>query len=111
MRIAPPHSVPKARPWMMRTITSRIGAAMPTVGVGGQEPDDERGQAHQDQGRHVHRLASDLIAQMTADDAADRAGGEADTQRRERQQRARDGIGAREEGGAEVKAPRRCRTR
>ena len=30
IRIAPPHSAPNARPWMTRTITSRIPAHTPT---------------------------------------------------------------------------------
>jgi len=37
-RTAPPHSPPRAKPWMSRRVTSRIGARTPTVPKVGSRP-------------------------------------------------------------------------
>ena len=71
-------------------------------GVGGQQADDKGGQTHHDQGGHQHRLAAELVAQVPADDPAQRAGGEPDTEGGERGQGAGQRAGAREERVPEV---------
>ena len=65
--------------------------------VGGQEADEERGHAHEDQRGHQHGLAADLVAEVTADDAADGPGGEAHAEGGEGGQ----GAGHRVAGGEE----------
>ena len=41
--------------------------------VGGQQADQEGGQAHHDQAGDENRFTADLVAEVTADDAAERA--------------------------------------
>ena len=52
--------------------------------VGGQQADEEGGQAHQDQAGDENRFAADLVTEVPADDAAERADQEPDTQRARR---------------------------
>jgi hypothetical protein len=79
-------------------------------GVGGQQADRERGQAHDDERGDQHGLAADLVAEVATDDAAEWAGGEADTEGREGSQRAGHRAGMRKERGAEVERRRRTET-
>jgi hypothetical protein len=50
------------------------------LSVGGQQPDGESGDAHQDQRPDEDGFATDLVAEVTADDTADRTGGEPDSE-------------------------------
>jgi hypothetical protein len=78
------------------------GGQQPNLAVGGQQADQEGGHTHQDQRRDQHGLAAHLVAEVAADDAAQRAGREADAQGGEGGQRARDRIAGGEECSAEV---------
>ena len=68
--------------------------------VGGQQADAERGQPHQHQAGDENRFAADLVTEVPADDAAEGADQEADTEGGEGQQ----GPGERVTGGEEVGA-------
>ena len=80
------------------------------LGVGGEQADHERGDAHEDQRGHEDGLAADLVAEVAADDAADRAGREADTQGGEGGQGSGHRIAGGEERRAEVQGSRRAET-
>ena len=69
--------------------------------VGGQQADEERRHAHDHQRVDQHRLAPDAIAEVAEDDAAERAGDEADGEGAERRQRADERIDVREEEAVE----------
>ena len=68
--------------------------------VGREQADAERGDTHQHQAGDQNRFAADLVAQIAADHAAERADREADAQGGEGQQ----GAGQRITGGKEVVA-------
>ena len=70
--------------------------------VGGQQADEERGHAHQDEPEDQYRFAADLVAEVAADDAAERADREPDAEGGEGQQGAGQRVGGGEEVGAEV---------
>ena len=76
------------------------------LGVGGEQADDESGDAHEDQGGHQDRLAADLVPEVPADDAADRARRESDTQGGEGSQGSGHRIAGGEEGRTEVQGSR-----
>jgi hypothetical protein len=61
-----------------------------------------RRDTHQEQGADEDRLAPDPVAEIAADDPAERAHRETDAQRGEGQQRARQRVVRGEEGGVEV---------
>ena len=82
---------------MMRTDDQQDRREDADRGVGGQQADHEGGQPHHDQRGHQDRLAADLVAEVAADDAAERAGGEPDPEGGERRQGAGDRARAREE--------------
>ena len=70
--------------------------------VGGQQADGEGGEAHQQQGGDQDRLASDLVSQVAANDAADGTGDEADPEGGEGSEGSDDRVAAREERLSEV---------
>ena len=76
--------------------------------VGRQAADQERRDAHDQQRQHEHRLAADAVAEVAEHDPAERARGEADRVRAERQQRADQRLGVREEQLAEDQRRRRA---
>ena len=84
-------------PCAKRSSTSRIGASDADRRVRRQAADQERREAHDQQRGHEHRLAPDAVAEVTEDDAAQRARGEADGERAERRERADQRLGVREE--------------
>ena len=94
---APPHSPPSAKPWTSRSTVSSTGAAVPIGGVRGQQPDREGRPAHQQQAQHQQLLAPDPVAVVPEHQRAQRPGGESDRVRQERQQRADERVGVREE--------------
>ena len=65
--------------------------------VGRQAPDQERAEAHDDDGQGQHRLAADLVAEMPEDDAAEGARQEAHRVGAERRDGADQRVEAREE--------------
>ena len=62
-------------------------------GVGGQQPDRERRDAHHQQRDDQQLLAAQLVAEVPEDQAAERPGDEADPVRRERQERRLQRVG------------------
>ena len=70
--------------------------------VGGQEADQHGRDPHEQQGADEDRLAADPVTQVAADDAAERTHGEADAERCESEQRARERVARREERVVEV---------
>jgi hypothetical protein len=72
------------------------------LGVGGQRTDEHGGDTHQQQRPDQDRLASDAVAEVTADDPAEGAHREADPEGGEGEQRARQRIAGGEERGVEV---------
>ena len=63
--------------------------------VGRNQPDQERGDAHDHQGQDQHALAADPVAEMAEDDAPERTRDEADSERRVGEQRGDDRIAGR----------------
>ena len=79
----------------------RHGGPRADLLVGRQQADQERGDAHHDECQHEHRLASDPVAVVADDDAAERAGDEADGVGAEGRQRAGQRIEGRKEQAIE----------
>ena len=69
----------------------------PNLLIRRQQADHHRRDAHHQQRGDQHRAAADLVAEVAADDAAQRAGREADAERREREQGSGDRVGVGEE--------------
>ena len=66
------------------------------LGVGGKEPDQEGGNAHDHERQHQHAFAPDAVAEMTEQHAAERPRHESDGERRIRQKGRNQWIGGRE---------------
>ena len=85
---APPHSPPSAKPWTKRHVDQQRGRPGANLGVGGEQSDAERRQAHQHQRPHEHELAPEPIPEVAHHHAAERTRDEPDGERREGSERA-----------------------
>ena len=70
--------------------------------VGRQDADEHGRDAHQEERADEHRLTADAVAEVAADDAAERTHREADAEGGEPEQHAHDGVLGVEEDGVEV---------
>ena len=81
---APPHSPPTPMPCAQRSSDEQHRRPDADRAVGRQQPNQERRDAHDQQRPDEHRLAAEPVAVVPEDDAAERAGDEADRERAER---------------------------
>ena len=83
--LAPACSPAAESPCSSRHSTSSAGAPQPIGVVRRQAADQERRDAHQQQGEQQHLLPADPVAEVADEDRADRAGDVGEAERRERQ--------------------------